>query len=264
MDLGLRDKVAWVTGASSGMGRAAAEALAREGAQVIVSARRAEVLDDVARSIAETSEGRCVAIPLDVGDADAIDEAARRVLEELGGVDIALFNSGGPPPGSFEATSADDLYDGIAVTVAGALRFTKAVVPSMKERGGGCLVYITSSSSKEMIEGLMLSNMLRPAVTGMAKTLSKELGPHNIRTINIAPGRIETPRLVELHESRAAKAGTSVEEARAAGVAAIPLGRFGRPEEVGDVIAFLASERASYVTGITVVVDGGLLKGIAS
>ncbi|MGH2729747.1 MAG: SDR family oxidoreductase, partial [Actinomycetota bacterium] len=253
-----------VLGASSGLGRATAASLATEGALVAVSARRADALDDAATEIATATGGRCLAVPADVSSADSIASAAATVEAELGAVDILVSNGGGPKPGPFEAHDDDDLYEAFTVTTAAAWRLTKAVVPAMRARGAGCLIFITSTSTKEIIENLLFSNMMRTAVVGMAKTLSQELGRDGIRTVCVAPGRIETPRLAELHQGVAARTRQTVEEVRAAGRAAIALGRFGRPEEVGDVIAFLASERASYISGITVTVDGGLLNGIGS
>jgi 3-oxoacyl-[acyl-carrier protein] reductase len=264
MDLGLEGKVAWVLGASSGLGRATALSLAREGAVVAVSARRADVLAEAAAAIAKDTSGRCLPVAADVESAESIASAATRVEAELGPVDVLVSNGGGPRPGPFEDHDDDDLYEAFTVTTASAWRLVKAVVPSMRARGGGCLIFITSTSTKEVIENLLFSNMLRTAVVGMAKTLSKELGRGGIRTVCVAPGRIETPRLVELHEGVAARTGRSLEEVRTAGRAIISLGRFGRPEEVGDVIAFLASERASYISGITVTIDGGLLNGVLS
>jgi 3-oxoacyl-[acyl-carrier protein] reductase len=261
MDLGLAGKVAWVTGGSSGLGRAAATSLAREGARVAISARRTDVLRAAATEIADTTGGTCIAVPADVSDAAAVGRAATTVSDDLGPIDILVANSGGPPAGRFESLDDPDLHTGWLSTAASAWHLAKAVVEPMRQRGGGCLVFITSTSTKEIIENLLLSNMVRPAVVGMSKTLSKELGPNGIRTICVAPGRIETPRLLELHEVTAQRSGSSVADVRAAGRAAIPLGRFGRPEEVGDVIAFLASDRASYITGVTVTVDGGLLFG---
>ena len=260
MDLQLRDKVAWVLGASSGLGRASAESLGREGALVAVSARRAGPLDEVV----ETVGSGAVAVPLDVTDSAAIETAAREVASRLGAIDILVVNAGGPPPGGFEATGADGLARGFDLTLASAWHLAKQVVPAMKTLGRGCVIFITSSSTKEVIPSLLLSNMMRAAVVGMAKTMSKELGPHGIRVLCVAPGRIETPRVVSLDENAAETSGRGVAEIRSESEARIPLGRYGRPHEFGDVLAFLASERASYVSGVTVTVDGGALNGILS
>jgi 3-oxoacyl-[acyl-carrier protein] reductase len=249
VDLGLEDKVAWVLGGSSGLGRACAEALAAEGARVAISARDEQKLKSAATQIAGGPDGRCLPVPLDVTDADAIQAVAGQIASQLGPIDILIANAGGPPAGTFDELDDDALYGAFELTAASAWRLADAVIPSMKERGTGVIVFITSSSTKEPIPGLLLSNMMRPAVLGMAKTLSKEIGPHGIRVVCAAPARIETPRTRALSHS---------------GVEAIPLGRLGRPEEFGDVVAFLASPRASYVTGVSLLVDGGTSNGLLS
>lgn len=264
MDLGLDRKIAWVIGGSSGLGRATALSLAREGARVAISARNEETLARAAAEITESSGGECRAVPMDAVDAASIESAARAVAGELGPVDVLVANAGGPPPGPFAAFDDDGLYDAFTLTAASAWRMAKQVVPSMQERRSGCLIFITSSSTKEVIPGLLLSNMMRAAVVGMMKTLSKELGPDGIRALCVVPGRIYTPRVQALDETRAAAAGRDVSDVRAESEAAIPLGRYGDPSEFGDVAAFLASERASYVTGVNVVVDGGHLHGVLS
>ena len=259
MNLGLDGKVAWVLGGSSGLGRAAAAAMAAEGAHVAVSSRNEQTLKAAASEIAEEAGSQCIAVPLDVTDATAISDAARRVAEELGPVDVLVSNSGGPPPGRFTDLDDDALGHAFALTTASAWHLTKAVVPAMLERGSGVLVYLTSGSTKEYHANLLLSNMMRQAVVGMMKTVSKELGPQGIRSLCVAPGRIETQRLQQLDEAAAERTGKTVEEIRAELHATIPAGRYGDPREFGDVVAFLASERASYVNGITVLVDGGML-----
>jgi 3-oxoacyl-[acyl-carrier protein] reductase len=256
MDLGVKDRVAWVLGASSGLGLATAASLTREGARVAISSRNASALRQAADDIS------AVALPLDVTDAAAISSTAQRVEQELGPVDILVSNAGGPPAGSFDDLDDDALQGAFELTTASAWRLAKAVVPSMKERRTGCLVFLTSASTKEVIPGLLLSNMMRAAVVGMAKTLSKELGPHGVRVLCVAPGRIETKRLVQLDTGTAEKTGKSIEEVKSESEARIPLGRYGSPSEFGDTVAFLASERASYITGVSLVVDGGMLSGV--
>lgn len=258
MDLGLGGKVAWVTGASSGLGLATAEALRQEGARVAISARSADELERVA------GDTGCMAVPVDVTDPQAITQAHQRVADELGPVDILVANAGGPPPGGFDAFEDEQLYEAFTLTTASAWRLTKAVLPTMTQKESGVLLYLTSGSTKEVIPGLLLSNMMRAAVVGMAKTLSKELGAQGIRSLCVAPGRIHTKRLDQLDEARAETTSKSVEEVRAEITATIPLGRYGAPEEFGATVAFLASERASYLTGVTVVVDGGMLNGLLS
>lgn len=259
MNLGLDGKVAWVLGGSSGLGRASAVAMAAEGARTAVSSRDEQVLKQTAAEIAEQTGATSIAVALDVTDRDAIDDAAGRVADELGPVDILVSNSGGPPPGPFTDIDDDTMVGAFALTTASAWRLTKAVVPAMLERGSGVLVYLTSGSTKEYTPNLLLSNMMRPAVVGMMKTISKELGPRGIRALCVAPGRIETKRLQQLDELAAQRTGKSVEEVRAGLQATIPLGRYGEPREFGDVVAFLASEKASFLNGVSVVVDGGML-----
>ena len=264
MDLGLDGKVAWVLGASSGLGRATALSMARDGAQVAVSARREDELKKAVSEIESETGARAVAVSLDVTDLDAIPEAARRVEAELGPIDVLVSNAGGPPPGGLDAIDDETFRAAFRLTTESAWRLANAVAPGMKERGSGVLIFLTSSSTKEIIPALMLSNTMRAAVVGLAKTLSKELGPQGIRVLCVAPGRINTARLKSLDEHTAKATNRSPDEVRAAVQSQIPLGRYGSPEELGDVVAFLASERASYLTGTTVLVDGGLLNGILS
>lgn len=264
MDLGLQDKVAWVLGASSGIGRACAESLAIEGAAVALSARSADTLQAAAKEMGAANGGRALAVPLDVTDPEAIVPAAESVVSELGGIDILVANAGGPPSGTFDDLGDDELTGAFTLTTASAWRLVKAALPSMRERGGGAVVFITSASTKEVIPGLLLSNMMRAAVLGLAKTISKELAADGVRALCVAPGRIATDRLEELNEATARRTGSTVEQVRADTVARIPLGRLGDPRELGDVVAFLASERASYVSGVTVVVDGAALNTVQS
>ena len=258
MDLGLEGQVAWVLGGSSGLGRASATSLAREGARVAISARNADDLAATAKAI----DGECIAVPVDVSDPAAITTGHRTIVERLGDVNILVANSGGPPAGTFADHDDAALHGAYELLIASAWRLTKAVLPAMVERGRGVLLYVTSSSTKEPIPGLLLSNMMRPAVVGLAKTLSRELGPRGIRALCVAPGRIATPRVESLDQNRADSAGRAVEDVRRESEAAIPLGRYGVPTEFGDVVAFLASDQASYMTGASVVVDGGLLHGL--
>lgn len=264
MDLGLQGKVAWVHGASSGLGLAGARALAREGCAVALSARRADELERAAAELSAETGTRCIAVPCDVTEPAAIAAAAGEVAGALGPVDVLVSNAGGPPPGTFADFDDDDLAAAFNLTTASAWRLTKQVVPAMLERGSGCLIYITSGATKEVLPGLLLSNMMRAAVVGMAKTLSKELGPRGVRVVCLAPGRIHTARLDQLDAAAAARSGRTIEEVRAGFIERIPLGRYGDPAEFGDVIAYVASERASYLSGITILVDGGAANGLLS
>jgi 3-oxoacyl-[acyl-carrier protein] reductase len=262
MDLGLGGKVAWITGASSGLGLASARALAAEGVSVALSARRAEELEAGAKEIESTTGNHCIAVPLDVTDGPAIQAAARTVADELGPVDILIANAGGPPPGGFENLDEDALNRAFTLTTASAWRLAKTVVPSMKERGSGVILFFTSGSTKEIIPTLLLSNMMRAAVVGLAKTLAKELGPNGIRVLCVAPGRISTARLEQLDKDASVRTGKSVEDVRNALISTIPLGRYGDPNEFGSVVAFLASDKASFVSGVSVSVDGGQLNSL--
>ncbi|HVF53116.1 MAG TPA: SDR family oxidoreductase [Actinomycetota bacterium] len=262
MDLGLEGRVAWVLGASSGLGLACARSLAAEGMAVGMSARDPENLVNAADDVARTTKMQTLAVPLDVTKHDDIAPAARAVADKLGPIDVLVSNSGGPPPGPFGSLDDAALRGAFDITLSSAWHLTKAVVDGMRERGRGCLIYITSWSAKEVIDGLLLSNMMRAGVTGLAKTLSKELGPDGIRVLCVAPGRIGTPRLAALDAMRASATGRAEEDVRAESQAGIPLRRYGRTEELGDVVAFLASDRASYLTGITVTIDGGMLDGL--
>jgi len=257
MELGLEGKVAWVTGGSAGIGYACAHALAAEGARVAVSARDPERLARAAGRIHDETGNECMAVELDVNDGGAIARAAGEVSSSLGPIDVMVSNAGGPPPGTFLELSDTDLEDGLRLTTTSAWRLAASVVPSMKERGGGCLIFITSSSTKEVIDGLLLSNTARAAVVGMSKTLSRELGPHGIRSICVAPGRVSTDRSAALDRKLGEAAGISEAESRARRENRIPLGRYADPAEIGSIVAFLASAKASYLTGVTVLVDGG-------
>jgi 3-oxoacyl-[acyl-carrier protein] reductase len=257
MDLGLTNKIAWVTGGSSGIGFACANAIAAEGAGVAISARDGERLSDAARRIEDETGSRCIAVPLDVNDDAAITRSADEVTQSLGPIDILVSNAGGPTPGTFSDLTDKDLSDALQLTTASAWRLAAAVVPGMKERQSGCLIFITSSSTKEVIDGLLLSNAVRSAVVGMNKTLSRELGPHGIRCICVAPGRVATDRSAALDKRAAELEGISQAEARAKRESLIPLKRFAEPDELGSVVAFVASDKASYLTGVSVLVDGG-------
>jgi 3-oxoacyl-[acyl-carrier protein] reductase len=258
MDLGLKDKVAWVLGGSSGLGKASATVLAAEGARVAISARGEAKLSEVAEEIG------CLAFPLDVSDGDALAATAAGIESELGGFDVLVANAGGPPPGRFDDFDEAALYDAFTLTTASAWRATKAVLPSMRSRGGGAIVYITSITTKEIVDGLLLSNMMRAAVVGMAKTLARELAADGIRVVCAAPGHHDTPRVQQLDAARAKAEDKPLEEIQQRMAASIPRGRLGDPMEFGNVVAFLASEAASFVSGVSLTVDGGQLRSMST
>ncbi|MGP3920152.1 SDR family oxidoreductase [Nonomuraea sp. NBC_00507] len=253
MDLGISGKVALVTGGSAGIGLAAAKSLAREGCDVCVTARNPERLADAVVELQEF--GKVVhAILADVEDP----AAARRVVEEtrgvLGPVDILVANAGGPPAGRFDETTLADWDVAVQRNLLGTVRLIHAVLPEMRSRGWGRIVTITSRSAREALDGLALSNATRSAVAGVVRTLAREVAGDGVLVNNVMPGPIDTERLREL---------SGGEEVLAERGKAVPVGRIGRAEEVGDVVAFLASERASYVNGISMLVDGGESRVIA-
>jgi len=259
VNLGLAGKVAWVTGASAGLGYASALSLSREGAQVAISARRESLLKQCAGEIEGATGNRCLAVPLEVGSAEDVELVGRRIAEELGPVDILVSNGGGPPPGRIEDFSDDDVDSAFELLTASAWRLTKAVLPDMRKRRSGSIIYVTSGAVAEPIENLSLSTTMRAAVTAMAKNLSREAGVDGVRVLCVAPMWVETERVKSIDSADAKRTARSPDEVRLERVAEIALKRYGRPEEFGDVVAFLASDRASFLTGITVAVDGGTL-----
>lgn len=260
MDLGLAGKVVMVAAASRGMGRATAMGLAAEGCRVSICSTNAERLEQTAREIREQTGATVLAVPTDVTRAEAIQAWAERTIRELGGVDILVANAGGPPYGFFKDFQDDAAWQAaFELNLLSTVRMVRAVVPSMRERGGGRILAIQSSSVKEPIDGLILSNAVRPGVVGLLKTLSRELANDNILVNVVAPGRIFTDRLIGGIAARAKAKGISFEEEKVETAKDIPLKRLGTPEEFANMVVFLASERASYVTGSTVLVDGGVV-----
>lgn len=262
MDLGLRGRVALVAAASQGLGHAIAAELAREGARVAICSRDEARIRAAASAIAEETGGEVMGVRADVTrpeDVQAFVEAAR---EAYGALHILVTNAGGPPAGGFEDVDDATWEATYGLTFLSAVRLIRACLPSMKEGGGGRIVVMTSISVKQPIDNLVLSNAVRLAVVGLAKTLSRELAPHNI-TVNVtAPGYIATARLQELFEARAQREGDTAEAVQRRLVETIPMGRLGEPEEMAALVAFLASERAAYLTGNVVQLDGGLFRGV--
>ena len=262
MDLGLKDKVAMVGGASKGLGYAVAHALASEGVRVSMASRDRDGIQRAAEAIARDTGGQTIANAVDLSKADAIGEWHAATLKAYGGVDMLFANTGGPPAGtalSFDDGAWQAAFESLLLSV---VRSVRLVVPGMRERGGGAILVGTSSTVKEPVPNLALSNVMRSGVTSLVKTLSMELAPDNIRINTLLPGRIATDRLQYLDEANAKRAGIAVEEQQKRAVGAIPFGRYGRPEEFGRVGAFLLSDAASYITGTAVQVDGGLIRGL--
>jgi len=262
MELGLRSKVAMIGGASKGLGYAVARALAGEGASVSIASRDREAIARAAEKISTETGARVHAVAADLSRADDIARWHAETMATFGGVDALYANTGGPPTGtalSFDDAAWQSAFDLLLMSV---VRTVRIVVPSMKARGGGAILIGTSSSVKEPIPNLALSNVLRSAVTSLAKTLALDLAPDRIRVNTLIPGRIETDRLRYLDEINAKRSSTTLDEHRSRVIATVPLGRYGSPDEFGRAGAFLLSDAASYITGAHIQVDGGLIKGM--
>jgi 3-oxoacyl-[acyl-carrier protein] reductase len=246
MDLGLKGRTAIVTGASSGLGLATAESLAGEGANVTMLARRRDLLEREADRIG------ALAVRGDVTNPRDLEAVVRRTVEAFGGIDILVWNSGGPPPGTALDATPEGIEDAVELLLIPAVRLVELCIPHLVQSPAGRILLFTSIAVKEPADNLALSNAVRPGVTAWAKSLSRELGPQGITVNCVAPGRIETARLEQLYPGGPSEADLK----------AIPLGRWGSPQEFGDVACFLASDRARYVTGTTVLVDGGSSRGL--
>ncbi|HUK96680.1 MAG TPA: SDR family oxidoreductase [Gaiellaceae bacterium] len=242
MDLGLRGRTAVVCGASSGLGLAAAESLSAEGANVAMFARRREELDLHANRLG------ALAVRGDVTNAADLERLVDRTVQAFGGIDVLVWNSGGPPAGTAVEIGDESLEAAFELLLLPATRLVRLTLPWLRKSAAGRIVFITSGAVKEPSARLALSNTLRPGVTGYAKTLSRDLGREGITVNCVAPGRIDTPRMAELYGDD----GPPPQE-----IERIPLGRLGTRQEFGDVVCFLASDRAAYVTGTTLAVDGG-------
>ncbi|HEY3182814.1 MAG TPA: SDR family oxidoreductase [Gaiellaceae bacterium] len=247
MDLGLTGRTAIVCGASSGLGLASAEALAEEGANVAMFSRRPDVLGREAERLG------ALAVDGDVSSGADLERLVERTVGAFGGIDVVVWNGGGPPPGTAADITDESLEEAFRLVLVPPVRLVRECLPYLERSAAGRVLCITSSAVKEPVSHLALSNTLRPGVTGWAKTLSRELGPKGITVNCVAPGRIDTPRMQELYGESGP--GPDV-------IGQIPLGRLGTPREFGDVVCFLASDRARYVTGTTVVVDGGISRGL--
>src|SRR3954470_23843020 len=244
MDLGLEGRTAIVCGASSGMGLATAEALAAEGANVAMFARRRDLLEPAAERLG------ALAVRGDLTNPADLKRLVDPTVKAFGSVDILVNNGGGPPRGGLEHATDDAIEQAVELLLLSAVRLTTLCMRHLERSGRGRVINIESSSVREPVDNLALSNIVRPGVVGWAQTLAREAGPKKITVNTIAPGKIDTPRLAELYQNRS----------RSADMEAIPLCRFADPREVADVICFLASDRASYVTGAVIPVDGGLTR----
>ncbi|MCB9385146.1 MAG: SDR family oxidoreductase [Bryobacterales bacterium] len=262
MDLGIRNRAAIVAASSRGMGRAVAEALAAEGVRVAMCSRDAGAIDQAAREVRERHGVETFAKAVDLTDPSQVETFAAEARQALGPLTICVANCGGPPMGKFEDFSLDDWRSAFELSFVSTLSLIRATLPDMKAANWGRVVSITSVSVKQPIDGLILSNAIRGSVVGLMKSLANEYGKHNILFNNVGPGLTATERLLTNADKRAAAEGRSREEILTAMTAAAPLGRVAQPEEFASVVAFLCSEGASYVTGSSLMVDGGLVKSI--
>ncbi len=260
MDLGLRDKAVLVMASSEGIGKGTALECAREGARVMLFARREEKLKEVQKEIKNLTHSETSYVVGDITNLSDIERAVSETIKKFGPVYALINNTGGPAAGTFEQFTDKDWQSAFELTLLSFIRTIRSVLPSMKENGGGRIVNITSSSVKMILDNLILSNTFRMGVVGLTKTLSSELGKDNILVNVVGPGKILTERVNLLDSIRAEKVGLSLQEYQKRAMQTIPLGRYGTTEEFAKLIVFLCSPANTYITGQTIVVDGGLVR----
>jgi len=262
VELGIKDRAALVTGASRGLGRAVAERLAREGTDIVINARSPDVLDATARDIAHATGRRVVAVAGDVADEGFCNDLAGRAASELGRLDILVANAGGPPPGGVDDFTPAAYRRALDLNLMSTVQLTLAALPEMRRTGWGRIVAVTSVAVKQPVNGLLLSNTARPGVVGFIKTISRDLAAEGILCNVVAPGFIHTARVDSLMEARAGQRGVTRGDVLERITDDIPAGRMGTPDEFANAVVFLASEAASYITGHTLQIDGGMVQGL--
>jgi 3-oxoacyl-[acyl-carrier protein] reductase len=262
MNLGLKDRVALVAASSQGIGRATAEAFAGEGCRVAMCARNHQTLQDAAAKIRKQHGVEVLAEAFDVTDAGAVSRFVASVAKKFGGIDICVTNAGGPPAKGFLAASLEEWQRSLELNFLSTVYFAREVIPHMQRKHWGRIITLTSITTKQPVTDLVLSNAVRAAVVGLVKSLANEFGKDGILVNNVGPGFTATDRLKELATARASLTGKSEKEIFDGWAADAPVKRLGEPREVAETIVWLASERASYITGQTVLVDGGMYKGL--
>jgi 3-oxoacyl-[acyl-carrier protein] reductase len=262
MDLGLKNRVALIAASSQGIGRATAEAFAAEGCRIAMCARNQQTLQASAENIRKQHNVEVLAEAFDVGDASAVARFVAQVAEKFGSVDICVTNAGGPPAKGFLATNAEEWQRAVDLNLLSTVSFAREVIPHMQRKKWGRIITLTSITTKQPVADLVLSNSVRAAVVGLVKSLSNEFGKDGILVNNVGPGFTATDRLKELAKTRSAATGKSEQELFSGWAADSAVKRLGEPREVAETIVWLASERASYITGQTVLVDGGAYRGL--
>ncbi len=261
MELHLEKKTAIVAASSQGLGKAIAEQFVQEGMNVVISSRREEKLEEVASELNKVGPGRVIYQEANLTSYEDIKALVKRAVDTFGTIDIVVNNAGGPPAGSFEDITDEQWYEAFDLNLLSYIRLTREALPYLKKQGGR-IINIASSSIKEPIPGLLLSNTFRTGIVGLTKTLASELAPYNILVNTVAPGRIATDRVAHLDEINAEKIGIKREEMEQKVKQNIPLGRYGEPEEFAKVVTFLVSGANAYMTGSSFLVDGGMVKSI--
>lgn len=262
MDLGLRGKVALVAAASKGLGRAVADELALEGARLVICARGRDALEAARGELAERARADVHAVVADVSTTEGIDRVTAEAARRYGRVDILVNNAGGPPSGPFDKHDWNVWQNAVDLTLRSTVELTRAVLPGMRERKWGRVLNITSIAVKQPVDGLILSNSIRAAVTGWARTLANEVARDGVTVNCVLPGYTRTERVEQLNAATASREGTTLEEIQRRIEAQIPMGRLAEPREFGALVAFLASERASYITAQSIAVDGGWIRSL--